>query len=180
MDVRNLQSKLLPILLLSGFLLGQTDSGFSQARHKGHRGAFGGKHGGFGKIERLASELNLTDVQVATLKDQRTASQKDAIRLRADLEVARVELHELIDAAKPSENQVRQHVEKMGDFRTALMLNRVLGRLKMREVLTEEQFQKLKEMRNDAGKRRGKRGRHHGRGMGFEGGDSPDFDIDED
>jgi|GEM_PF-2830816 len=146
-------SRYLTGLLFCGFLLMQANISFAQGRHgfRGHGVARG--HAGFGNVERLASRLDLTDDQVTAMNEERLKSQKQAIQLRADLQVARLELRDMMDDSKPDQNKVKQQVEKMGDLRTTLMLTRVQSHLKMKEVLTEEQRVKLKEMRMEMRRR---------------------------
>jgi len=153
-------------LLFCGLFLMLANGGFAQGRH-GFRGpGFGKHHGGFGNIERLAGKLDLSENQVNTIKAERLKTQKQAIQLHADLQVARLELRDMMGDGKPDENKVKQQVEKMGELHTSLMLTRVQGRLKMKEILTEEQLGKLKEMRLEMRSRPDRKRGHSRMGRG--------------
>ncbi len=171
MQVRNFTPNLLVGLLFLGLAAIPTDVTLAQGKMGFGSHGFGKKHHGFGGIERLADKLELTEQQVSALKEDRLKREKEAIRLRADLQLARLELRQLMDDAKPDQNKVKQQVEKMGNLRTTMMLTRVQGQLKMKEVLSAEQLDKMKTLRRDGGKghRGGEKGeRFHRRRLGFD------------
>ena len=171
------------VFALSGFALAQGP------------GAGGGRGGGRGPgpqawsvddapargIERLAARLDLSEDQVKAItaiqEESRAKNQtlrKDLLRLQHDL---RGEM--LKDA--PDEKTAAGLVEKIGDLRTQMQINRLNTRLAVRQQLTPEQRDKM--LLSDGGPRRGERGgrwgrgaRHgHGPGRGCSG-DCPRFD----
>ena len=70
----------------------------------------------------------------------------------------------------PSEKTVLNLVEKIGDARTEMEVNRVTGRLEMRQQLTPEQLDKMLVLREGRGSRRGRgEGGGHRRGGSCDG-----------
>jgi Spy/CpxP family protein refolding chaperone len=118
--------------------------------------------------------LDLTQEQKDQLKSLRTANQKKMIQLRADAQIAGVELRELMHEKDPNKRQVDAAVAKVNSARGKMMSSRVHQKLAVNKILTDEQLQKLEEMPG----RRGGRERHfrnhpgpkrmgpQGRGMG--------------
>ena len=67
------------------------------------RGRMGGG-AGFGP--RMAEELNLTAEQREKMKAAREREQRKAIQTRADLQLARLDLHKLVQADKPDQKAI--------------------------------------------------------------------------
>lgn len=105
---------------------------------------FGRQHGQMFGIEMLADELKLTEQQLAQIKEMRFARQKSAIQTRSKIQLAELDLRNLLQAENPDENQVKSKVEEIGKLKTELRLNRVQGRLEVQKVLTAEQKETLK------------------------------------
>jgi Spy/CpxP family protein refolding chaperone len=75
--------------------------------------------------------------------------QKASLRKRADLQVARIELKDLLGATTVDDKAVAAKVKELGDLQASVLRARVDGQLAFRKVLTPEQFEKLKAMRMD-------------------------------
>jgi len=132
---------------------------------------------------QLEQELGLTDAQVSQMQKIRSEQRKLQIRRHADLQIARVDLHELLGAPAVDEKAVAAKTRELGDLQAAALKARVDGQLAMRKVLTAAQHEKLQQLRRQrAGERRpagprprGPRpGRGPGRPGGFGGGDVDD------
>lgn len=108
--------------------------------------------------EEIKAELGLSDVQHAQLKQFRLQERKATIRRRADLQIARLELRELLDAANLDEKAVAVKVKEISELQSTALKARVDGRIALRKVLTPEQFDKLQDLR----RRRIGRGPHKG------------------
>ena len=132
---------------------------------KGHRG----KHHHIAGPRFEA--LDLTQEQKHQLKSLRTENRKKMIKLKADMQLAHVELRELMSEKAPNQGKVDRTVEKMNAAHAEMTKIRVMAKLSLNKILTDEQRQKLKEMP----KRRHRGGRHFrghrrggfGRGMGM-------------
>lgn len=94
----------------------------------------------------LEKDLGLSADQAAQLKKQRAEGRKQAIRQRADLAIARLELQELMDAATVDEKAVAAKVKAISDLQAAALLARTNERLAMRRLLTPEQQEKLRQL----------------------------------
>jgi Spy/CpxP family protein refolding chaperone len=130
-----------------------------------------GSHGD--RTARLKQELGLSDDQMVRLREIRESRQRDAIRHRADAEVAHLDLRRLLDAPTVDRKAVDAKVKEIADLQSAGLRARVDTMLAMREVLTPAQRQKWQalggERHRDRWQRRDGR-RSSGRGWGV----SPD------
>lgn len=125
-----------------------TGTGPGQAMGFGRGGGFGkgmsrGHGAGFGPM--MAEQLELTDAQKEQLADMRAAHQKEMIRQRAEMKIARLELQELF-RSDADRGQITSKVEQIGKLEIELDKARVAHRLDMRDILTPEQRDKLKDL----------------------------------
>jgi Spy/CpxP family protein refolding chaperone len=95
----------------------------------------------------LRERLGLTSEQVAKIEAQSSAFAKTRVRGRADLEVKRMELGELLHADKPDRAAIDRKLRELHDAEFALHKADVDHQLGMRDVLTPEQRTKLEELR---------------------------------
>lgn len=139
--------KTLKIMMLSVLLVILTTAfANAQPRFKQHH-----HRAGLG-IEKLEEELALTEEQLTTLKKQRFESQKNAIEMRSRIQVAELELRNLMKGG--NEADIKNKVKEIGNLKTDLRLNRVETRLAMKKVLTEEQLEELQSLRKQHLKKR--------------------------
>jgi Spy/CpxP family protein refolding chaperone len=101
------------------------------------------------RMDRAAmqKEVGLTDAQVSQLQQLQQAERKLEIRRRADLQIARMELDELFEAATVDEKAVAARVKVLADLEAAALKASVDHRLAVRKVVTAEQLQKMKMLR---------------------------------
>ena len=107
-------------------------------------------HGRFGQWWRnpeLVEKIGLNDQQKQQLEKISQADKLKMIDLRADLEKQQVILEPMLQAYHPDENQVLAQVEKVSQARAAIETERVQSMLASRNVLSEEQWNKLKDSR---------------------------------
>ncbi len=112
-----------------------------------------------GRLDRAAERLGLDDGTLAKVKARAYAAQKEAITAKAELKVARIELHRLLDTDAPDKEAVLAQVERVGQLETALRRLKVSALLDIRGMLTPEQRAKLKTMKRGRRDREGRRGR---------------------
>jgi Spy/CpxP family protein refolding chaperone len=126
----------------------------------------------------LEKELGLSADQAAQLKSLRAEGRKQAIRQRADVAIARLELEELMDAPTVDEKAVAAKVKAISDLQAAALQARTSQRLAMRRLLTPEQQAKMKQLAPRRGRalRPGRAGRA-GRGMAAPGPRGPWWDA---
>jgi Spy/CpxP family protein refolding chaperone len=108
-----------------------------------HRGGMGS----WWRNPRVAEEIGLSDQQKQQLEKISLDSRLKMIDLRADLEKQQVILGPMLESYHPDEAQVLEQVDKVSQARAALEKERVESMLTTRNVLTEEQWNKLKESR---------------------------------
>jgi Spy/CpxP family protein refolding chaperone len=115
-------------------------------------------------LESLQAELGLSADQAAQLNKLRAEGRKEAIRHRADLAIARIELSELMDARAVDENAIAAQRKAVSDLQATALKARTDQHLAMRRILSPEQQEKLKQLkqqnRRDRGPRPGRGWRH--------------------
>ncbi len=127
---------------------------------RGHGQGQGGGHGEFGpemRIERMAKRLDLSEDQIASIKEIRENGRSDSQELRKQMLRLRNEKQGEMLKDDPSTKKVLALTTELGDLRTKMQTNRMANRLEVRKVLTPEQRDKMLL----AGKDRGKKGRGH-------------------
>jgi Spy/CpxP family protein refolding chaperone len=80
------------------------------------------------------------------MRNLRAEGRKQAIRHRADVAIARLELEELMDAKTVDEKAVAAKVKAISDLEAAALKARTDERLAMRRLLTPEQQEKLTQL----------------------------------
>jgi Spy/CpxP family protein refolding chaperone len=108
----------------------------------------------------MKQELGLSDAQVTQIRKLHLDQRKAAIKRRADAQLARIELQELMQAPTVDEKAVALRVKEISDIQAANIKARVDTMLAMKKILTPEQQEKMKQLH---------RGRMQGPGMGPDG-----------
>lgn len=138
--------------------------------HGGFRG-MRGRHRRMGEsmLARIAAnpemrdKLGLTPEQTTKITQETFEFRKARIRGRADVELKRVELENLMHAETPDRAAIDKKLDELSAARLAETKAAVHYRLSMREVLTPEQRQKLRAMMQEHGRRgEGPQGAPHG------------------
>jgi len=123
----------------------------------GHRRGMGGMRGG--AMGMAFRQLDLSDEQKKRMADIRDRQQRTAIRARADMSIAELDLRKLMRADTPDRRAIESQIEKIGSMRTSMQKSRVGTMFDMRTVLTQEQRDQLKQWRNNGGPSQGKHSR---------------------
>jgi Spy/CpxP family protein refolding chaperone len=139
-------------------------------RRTSMRRGFGrmGEGRGFG-LERMLNDpefrqqVGITDEQAAKIREQASTFRKTEIRDRADLEVKRVDLRDLLAADNPDRAAIDSKLQEISASQLALQKNAIGFRLDMRAAITPEQRQKIRQFLSQ------RRGRDRG-GFGPRGG----------
>jgi Spy/CpxP family protein refolding chaperone len=139
------------------------------------RGEGGAARGG--RFAHVKEQLGLSERQEARFREIRESRQRDSIRRRADVQVARLDLRRLLESPTLDRKAVDAKVKEISDLHAAGFRARVDTMLEMREVLTPEQLKKWQDLRPERGRpgrgHRGPRGRGMGMGNGPADPDSP-------
>lgn len=141
-------------------LLGSTAFGDHHGRPKGkHRG--GHIRNPFNP--RMMERLDLNSEQKESLKLLRFETKKRNIKLRADVELSKTELRQLLSADVPDEAAVMAAIEKTGAAKIAMEKLHVEHILNTRAVIGPEKWHQLKQMNERMRQRYHQgRGRHQG------------------
>ncbi|HEY8240986.1 MAG TPA: periplasmic heavy metal sensor [Kiritimatiellia bacterium] len=116
--------------------------------------------------EALARELGVTDAQLDAVRDALYANKTAGVKLHGDAELARIELHRLMEAESPDRDAVMKAIEKAGAAEIAIRKSEVGLKLKVREIVGTETLKKIRtQMREQAAQRGGERhGQRPGQG----------------
>ena len=98
----------------------------------------------------LLSQLNLTAAQVSLMREIREQSVPQALALTRRLNQARRALDESIYSDALDEALVEQRVREVAEAQSAVVRNRAQTELRVRRVLTPEQLQTFRDLRNRA------------------------------
>ena len=115
----------------------------------------------------MMEALNPTAEQREKFKAMHLGHQKEMAQLRADLQVARLDLRAAVDVDEPASAQVKAAVTKVNEARSQILENRVGHGIAIKGILTPEQREKMRDLRMDRPARGGRHWRGRGgRGMG--------------
>lgn len=124
---------------------------------------------------RGMAALELTDEQKEKMSDLRSAHQKAMVDLRAAHAKARIDLGEIRKEDNPSASDIQAKVDAVTAAQGKIMAREIQHSMDIKNLLTDEQKEKLGEMRKGGG-RKGFRGRG---GLGFRGRGGPGFRDDD-
>ncbi len=91
------------------------------------------------KIMRMDMDLKLTDEQQKQVDDIEFKSALETAKLRADLDVARINFDYEMRKDLPDEGKVKAMLVKIGDLETNLKIAEITKKLKIGKILTPEQ-----------------------------------------
>jgi hypothetical protein len=117
--------------------------------------------------DEVLEDLGISEGQRAELQSALTETRKKAIKLKAEHEVAEVELHQLLRSDAPDQDAVMKAVEEVGRTQTALRKVAVAQQLKVKEILGADKVRQLDQrMRKRAREHFGGKGERGSRGPG--------------
>jgi Spy/CpxP family protein refolding chaperone len=141
-----------------------------QRMHRGGRGMGQGMGRGARMGRGMAgafARLDLTDAQREKIRAIHERQARKDIQARADMQVARMDLRDLMRADSPNATAINSQIDRLARMRADMQKARVAVMLEARSVLTPEQRKQLQDMR-----RAGPAG--PGRGMGMRRGQPQD------
>jgi Spy/CpxP family protein refolding chaperone len=117
---------------------------------RGMRGrGMGPREFGLGRLlndPNVRQQLGVTADQAAKIRQQESDFRKTEIRNRADLQIKRMDLNDLLSADKPDRSAIDSKLQEIGAAQLALEKSAIDNRLTMRDALTPAQRQKLQQM----------------------------------
>src|SRR3989339_267364 len=104
---------------------------------------------GIGRMDAIREkmELNLTDEQKDALRGIMTTTRKAIIKLTADLEVGRIELNELMRNKSTAQSTILGKQKDVLSLENSIAETRLNARLQVRDVMTDEQWEKAGRLR---------------------------------
>jgi Spy/CpxP family protein refolding chaperone len=142
-------------------------------RHGGSRrgGRRGYRHSGFARLlndPAIRQQVGITDEQATTMRKQELDFRKTEIRGRADVEIRRIELKDLLAADKPDRAAINAKLQEISAAQLSQQKSAIDYRLTMRDAITPAQREKLRQLMRDRWQRDG-RGRPDADGPGRRG-----------
>ena len=121
--------------------------------------------------DEVVKKLGLTEEQVKAVQEAGYEHQKVMVSLRADAELAQLDVKKLMDQDAPNTEAVMKALDTAGRLQTELRKEGVRNQLKIREIIGTDAAKQLKQiMRNrmdrQGGDRPGNRGPGQGQGKG--------------
>ncbi|MFP8489235.1 Spy/CpxP family protein refolding chaperone [Gracilimonas sp. Q87] len=152
---------ILKISVLSALLIGLTVDVSAQQRNKMQKNANGDCQGQImnradrqgQNMQRMMTQLNLTDDQKAKVEEIHLNGQKGMIPLRNNMQKKNAKLRTLKMSDNYDEDAVNALIEEIGELRTAMMAMRTGHQQQIRKILTEEQRIKFDTMQQKRGPR---------------------------
>jgi Spy/CpxP family protein refolding chaperone len=92
----------------------------------------------------VMKELNLTDAQRAKVREAHEAQERRRIRVSADLQIAEMDLEDLLGADRPDPAAIDAAVERIGTLRHQMFRSAIETRLAVQAILTPDQRSKLR------------------------------------
>ena len=134
---------------------GSMGSGDNEGRWGHRHGGFGRRghrHSGFARLlndPSMRQQVGITDEQAATIRKQAADFRKTAIRDRADLEVQRIDLKQLLAADKPDRAAINAKLQEISAAQMSLQKSAIDYRLTVRDAITPAQREKLRQLLRD-------------------------------
>ncbi|MEW5944863.1 MAG: periplasmic heavy metal sensor [bacterium] len=133
------------------------------ARQKGG-GLMGGGKGAGGDLplqllERpeILEQVGITEDQLEKLRAMSLEIRKKEIRNRAELQLATIDLQELLEDDNPNVKKIDGKIEQIGALRTGIQKEKVHALLEAKKILTPEQIERLKDLARERMKERRER-----------------------
>jgi Spy/CpxP family protein refolding chaperone len=115
----------------------------------GMRGRMGPREFALGRLlndPNIRQQIGVTADQAAKIRQQQSDFRKAEIRNRADLEIKRLDLRDLLAADKPDRAAIDSKLQEVGAAQTAMEKSAIDYRLNMRDALTPAQREKLRQL----------------------------------
>jgi len=123
-----------------------------------------GEHHILGKL----MNLGLDEKQKEAVKEIERKNMKETIKKRADLDIAQIDLRDLLDKDSVNMNAVESKLKEIASLKTDINLSRIKAHEEIKSKLTPDQRKKLKDTMGH-GMMMGKMGMMQGKGCGMMG-----------
>jgi Spy/CpxP family protein refolding chaperone len=118
------------------------------SRHSGHGG---GHHSGHGKdpfrhVLKFAGALGLTDAQISKVKNLKFEFAKERIMLKAQHQIAHMELDQLVHSGEVKESEMRAIADQIAQIKSKKIHSMVDAKIGLLKLLTPEQRNKISQL----------------------------------
>lgn len=137
------------ITLISGIAFAQKGSGFRVCIHP-----------------KVMKELNLTDEQETAIRGKEAELKKKMIQLKADMAMVKIDQKQIMRERNFNLEDARSNTGKIADLKSRMDTLKLDAAVALRDVLTDDQWKKMVELKETMKPGKGKRG---GRGHGESG-----------
>jgi len=96
-----------------------------------------------GDLFKLIEDLELSKEQITEIRERMLALQKDSLKLKSQVQMKQLEIQEFMLESDIDMDRVREKLEEIADLQVELKVQGMENLLKIREILTEEQLEKL-------------------------------------
>jgi Spy/CpxP family protein refolding chaperone len=154
----------LAILLATAWTLASSTMSWADGRGYGH-GKRPDAASFIWHVLQAKEALGLSDEQETRLRTIAINFKKDRVRKHAEVELAEIDMHQLLHRQDKQANpeDVDTAVRKMYGLKADLRIASIKAFQEARTVLTPEQWQKMRQLRDkDKGSMEGKHSEHHG------------------
>ena len=120
--------------------------GHGYSRHGGH-----GSHSGHGKdpfrhVLKFAGSLGLTDAQISQIKSVKFEFTKERIMLKAQHEIAHMELDRMVHSGEVEEAKMRAIADRISEIKSKSIHGMVDAKIELLKLLTPEQRKKISQL----------------------------------
>ncbi len=122
---------------------GRMGLGMHMGGARGGMGLHGMRGGGMGMLGRWA-QLDLTETQRGRIHDLHEVHARKAVQRRADMQLARMDLHKSMRAEHPNAAAVNAQIDKLARMRADAMKSAFATRMQAHGILTPDQLKRLK------------------------------------
>lgn len=143
-------------LLLSAMIAGSAYAGWGKCQVSKERESYAERS------DKVASELGLTPEQNKLLKEAKTAHREAMAGLRKELQNKHGALKDAFAAPGVTRQQIEPIANDIKALQAKMVDNKIDGILKVKGLLTPEQYKKLQDMKGGRGK--GAHGKHDRKG----------------
>lgn len=121
----------------------RSGEGYGQMFEKGYMDKMGDM---MGMCFTHSDRMGLTDEQLMKMRPLHVEMQKKHARFKADLQIAEIELMEIMDVKDFDLGKASAAVIKVAEVKTAHHVEMLKAMKEMRTILTDDQFKKMKMM----------------------------------
>jgi Spy/CpxP family protein refolding chaperone len=120
-------------------------------KHGTSRHGYRSGHGGHGKdpfrhVLRFAKSLGLTEAQIGKIKNMKFEFAKERIMLKAQHQIAHMELDQLVHSGEVKESKMRAIADRIAEIKSKKIHGMVDAKIGLLQLMTPEQRKKISKL----------------------------------